>query len=173
MAITRTATYTATYTRQALIELQISRILGRVGADRATQDAIIKGLHSKWIKELSFYAMNNVNQCRAELFVKIDWGRNSLHVSAGRDTISLDTSWRDGVAVEVEKTLALFLEFKASESLNVSIHTRYAPGVDYAHANRTLGFAPAGPVTWANGSIGTAMTIPELDEFTIGLNFAE
>jgi hypothetical protein len=170
MTITRTATYTATYTRQAIIELQVSRILARVNAARSTQDAIIRGVTNKWIAEISLYGMNGSSRCAAELFVKIDWQRNAIHMAAGKHSISLDSSWQSGVSVEVEKTLALFLEFVASEHLSVKIYTRYAPGVDRAHANRVLGFITAQPVTWVGGSIGTAMTIPELDEFTIGLN---
>lgn len=173
MPITRTATYTATYTRLALIELQISRILGRAGASRSYQDSILKGVRNKWIAEISLYGMKYSGLCSAELYVRIDWQRNTLHISAGKDSISLDPSWHDGVSVEVEKTLALFVEFVSSEHLNVIIRTRYAPGVDRAYANRILGFESAEPVRWASGSIGTAMTIPELDEFTIGLNLSQ
>jgi hypothetical protein len=173
MPITRTATYTATYTRLVLIELQISRILGRVRAAKSTQDSILKGVRNKWIGEIFLYGMNASGLCSAELYVRIDWERNKMHMAAGKDSIFLDPSWQGGVSLEVERTLALFLEFISSERLNVSIQTRYAPRVDRAYANRVLGYKNANPVKWVGGAVGTAMTIPELDEFTIGLNLAQ
>jgi hypothetical protein len=173
MPITRTATFTATYTRQDLIELQISRLLGRVNASRSYQDAIMKGVRYKWIGELSLYGMNYSDRCKAELYVKVDWQQNRLQVAAGKDSIQLDSSWTQGVSVEVEKTLSLFSEYIKAEHLSVTIRTRYAPGVDREHANRVLGFETVERVKWASGSIGTAMSIPELDEFTIGINFAQ
>jgi hypothetical protein len=145
----------------------------RVGLAKFTIDAIMKGINKKWIAEISLYGMNRQGLCAGELFVKIDWQRNAFQLAAGKDSIRLDQSWNDGVSVEVEKTLALFLDFLSAENLNIKCTTRYASGVDRAHANSVLGFSPGKKVTWVSGTVGTAMTIPELDEFTIGVNFSQ
>ena len=173
MPITRTVTYTTTYTRQDLIELQISRLLSRVDASRSYQEAIMKGIRNKWIGELSLYGMNYSELCKAELYIKVDWQQNRLQIAAGKDSVKLDSSWSQGVSVETEKTLSLFLEYVSAEHLRVTVRVRYAPGVDHAHVDRVLGFKTVERVKWVSGKIGTAMSIPELDEFTIGMNFAQ
>ncbi|HXA62217.1 MAG TPA: hypothetical protein VNW94_23960 [Streptosporangiaceae bacterium] len=39
-------------------------------------------------------------------------------------------------------------------------------------ANRELGFVSARPVQWSGGFQGTTMSIPELDEITVGVYLA-
>jgi len=145
----------------------------RVGLAKFTIDAIMKGINKKWIAEISLYGMNGQGLCAGELYVKIDWQRNTFHLAAGKDSILLDQSWNDGVSVEVEKTLALFLDFLSAEGLTIKCTTRYATGVDRTYANSVLGFSRGQKVTWVSGTVGTAMTIPELDEFTIGVKFSQ
>jgi hypothetical protein len=111
--------------------------------------------------------------CHAELYISIDWDRNALHVAAGRNTVDVDGRWRDGIAIEVDRTLALFNDLCAERDLAVAFHTRYRAGVDRAAANGHLGFAPADPVQWREGRLGSAMSVPELDEFTIGVRLTE
>jgi hypothetical protein len=173
MAITRTATSTQTYTRTVLIKLQVDRVLSRVNLASSHIAKILQGIDNKWIAEVSVYGMNAQGYCSAELFMKMDWERNQFHVSVGKESLSVDNSWTGGISLEVEKTLGLFLEFVQSESLTALVHTRYAPGVDREAANRALGFVTASPVQWSGGFVGTAMTIPELDEFTVGLRLRE
>jgi hypothetical protein len=173
MAITRTTTVTATFTRQWLIELQIDRVLARVGATSATSKGVLSGLAKKWIVEVSVYGLDAVGRCAAELLLKIDWDRNAFHLSAGRETVELDGSWEDGISVEVDRTLILFLEYVQEENLSSKIHVRYAPTVDEEAANRELGFVPAEPVTWRGGFVGTAMTVTDLDEFSVGVRLVD
>ena len=170
MAITRTRTATKTFTRVTLIKLQVDRILSRCDVDGDTIMKILMGIEEKWIQDIHVYALDGATKCWAELHVKIDWDRNQLHVTAGREQVTIDTRWRDDIAIEVEKTLALFEEYCQDKSLRFEVHTRYRRGVDRDSVNTRLGFVTAIPVQWAGKSFGSAMTVPEVDEFTIGIN---
>ena len=173
MAITRTRTATKTFTRLTLIKLQLDRILSRCNVDNDTIMKILGGIDEKWIEDLHVYGLDPAARCWAELHVKIDWDRNELHVTAGREQLTIDTRWRDDIAIEVEKTLALFEEYCQDKSLHFDAHVRYRLGVNRDMVNRRLGFVAAEPVQWAGQSFGSAMSVPELDEFTIGINLVE
>lgn len=170
MAITRTATYTATYTRTELIKLQVERVLVRSAMAPESVRAVLKGVDQRWISEISVYGLDRNGECHAELFIKIDWSRNALHMSAGRDTVQVDAGWQGGISTEVDLALGKFELFIRELGLRKVVHTRYGPGVDRAMANRQLGFTPATPVRWRGGTFGTVMSIPELDEVTVGVN---
>lgn len=173
MAITRTRTVTKTFTRTDLIKLQVDIALNRVGIPAASIKRFLLGLEYRWIAEISVYALDSHGQCWSELFFRVDWERNQFHILAGRDSVAIDERWRNDTAVEVERTLNLFYEYAMEHRLNVICHSRYRPGVDRAHANRTLGMVDASPVTWLGGTIGSSMTVPEVDEFTVGINMFE
>jgi hypothetical protein len=170
MAITRTRTATKTFTRVVLIKLQVDRILSRCDIDSDTIMKIFTGIDEKWIQDVHVYGLDSTGQCWAELHVKIDWERNQLHVTAGREQVSIDSRWRDDIAIEVEKTLGLFEEYCKDKSLRFNVHVRYRSGVNVAHANSRLGFVAAERVRWAGEYFGSAMSVPEIDEFSIGIN---
>ncbi|QXJ23314.1 hypothetical protein AGRA3207_004455 [Actinomadura graeca] len=172
MAIARTATYTKTYVRTELIEMQINRILARSTRDRDYARRLLLGIERRWISEISVYGLDEAGTCHAELFVKVDWNRNTLHMSAGRDTVQVDAGWEDGIATEVDLALQKFEMVTRELGLSKVVHSRYVPGVDRAMANRELGFRSADPVQWRSGFYGTTMSVPELDEVTVGINLA-
>jgi hypothetical protein len=105
--------------------------------------------------------------------MKIDWDRNELHVKTGRNNVVIDSRWRDDVAIEVDKTMTLFEEYCAGRDFEIVCYMRYASGVDRVHAHSVLGFVDTPDVTWAGPLAGTEMTIPEIDEFTIGINLVD
>lgn len=170
MAITRTATRTNTYTRMVLIKLQVSRVLERTRIDESSTRKILLGIEKRWISEISVYGLDDIDICHIELYIRIDWDRNQIHVAAGRDSIDIDDRWHDGISIEVEQSLALFDDYSREMSLHNKFHVRYTPGTDRQTARSGLGFKGADPVKWRDGFTGTAMGIPELDEFTIGIN---
>ncbi|MEV4173409.1 hypothetical protein [Nonomuraea sp. NPDC049709] len=172
MAIARTATYTATYARGELIKLQVHRILARCSNDQVHIRNLLRGVERRWISEISIYGLDQFGTCHVELFVKIDWGRHMLHMSAGRDTVQVDAGWQDGVATEIDLALQKFELVTRELGLRKIVHSRYAYGVDRDMANRELGMSPANPVQWRSGFYGTTMSIPELDEVTAGINLA-
>lgn len=172
MAVAKTATYTKTYARAELLKMQVQRVLVRSGQNQKQITNLLRGIEYRWIHKISVYGMDANDECHAELFVKIDWSRNALHISAGRDTVQVDAGWEYGIATEIDLALQKF-ELAISElGLRKIIHFWYKPGVDREKANRELGFSPAKPVRWRNGSVGTKMSIPELDEMTVGINLA-
>lgn len=172
MAITRTATTTATYARTELVKMQIERILRRSAVDRNTITRILLGVDNGWISELSIYGLDDSGWCHAELFIRIDWNRNALHISAGRDTVQIDAGWEGGIATEVDLALEKFDMFARRLGLRKTFHVRYTPGYDVDTINQRLGFSRARPVRWRDGTVGTVMSIPELDEVTVGINVA-
>jgi hypothetical protein len=105
--------------------------------------------------------------------MKIDWERNEIHVKAGRNNVVIDSRWRDDVAIEVDKTMTLFEEYCAGRDFEIGCYVWYASGVDAVYANSVLGLVDATDVTWAGPLAGTEMTIPEIDEFTIGINLVD
>jgi hypothetical protein len=173
MPITLTHTATRTFTRIDLMKLQIERVLYRCRIDETSTRQILAAIDQKWIAEISLYGMDTTGECHAELYMSIDWARNELHIAAGRNTVGVDDRWRDGIAIEVEKTLALFEDVCAERDLKVIFHTRYRSGVDSIAANEHLGFVAVNPVRWREGKVGSAMSVPELDEFTIGVRLTE
>lgn len=173
MAITRTATYTATYTRTVLIKMQIERVLMRSGMNPRNMRSVLHGVDQRWISEISVYGLDGQGYCHTELFVRIDWNRNALHLAAGRDTVQIDAGWEDGISTEIDLALQKFETFCRDLRLTKKVTVRYAPGLDSHDINRRLGFSPAAPVQWRGGTIGTVMSIPELDEVTVGLNAAD
>ncbi|WP_062212963.1 hypothetical protein [Streptomyces sp. NBRC 109706] len=172
MAITRTSTHTATYTRTELIKMQVERVLVRSRVTQKCTEAILRGLEMRWIAEVSIYGLDENDECHAELFIKVDWSRNALHISAGRDTVQIDDGWQDGISAEIDLSLKKFEEFVRQLGLRRVFRTRYAPGVDRDLTNRRLGFVRSSAVRWRDGTVGTAMSIPELDEVTVGINIA-
>jgi len=173
MAFARTATYTATYTRVELIKLQVQRVLARSIPDqRGYINKLLRGIDKRYISEISVYGLDRDEMCRAELFIEIDWKRNALHISAGREKVQVDSRWQEGIAVEVDLTLQKFEEVTRELGLHKIVYCRYGPGVNREKANRELGLQPADPVRWKSGFVGTKMSIPELDEFSIGINIA-
>jgi hypothetical protein len=172
MAITRTVTHTATYTRIALIKLQISRVLERSSISARVVAKVLEGIEQKWISEVSVYGLDQYGTCCVEIFMKIDWVRNQFHVSAGGDEVTIDKRWHGGISVEVEKAMALFEEVASAENLDTTVYVRYTPGIDVERARAELGFVAAEKVRWKDGVVGTAMSIPELDEFTVGIRLS-
>jgi hypothetical protein len=170
MAIARTATYTTTYTRMELIKLQISRVLKRTRVDASSTSSILLGIENRWISEISIYGLDDTDICHVELYIKIDWYRNQVHIAAGRDSINIDDRWNDGISIELEQSLALFEDYSREMELHNIFHVRYPPRTDQQLVRSRLGFKSADPVKWQGGFKGTAMGIPELDEFTVGIN---
>lgn len=173
MAIARTTTHTETYTRMELIKLQVERVLVRSAFSATDVAAIIRGVENRWITEISIYGLDADGDCHAELFVKIDWSRNALHMAAGRDTVHVeDTGWPDGVSTEIDLALRKFEMFAGELDLRRIFHVRYGAGTDRDETNRRLGFQRAKRVRWRDGTVGTVMSIPELDEVSVGINAA-
>jgi hypothetical protein len=172
MAIARTATHTTTYTRMELIKLQVSRVLMRTRIGASSTRSILLGIENRWISEISIYGLDDIGICHVELYMKIDWYRNQFHIAAGRDSIDIDDRWNDGISIELEQSLALFEDYSREMELHNIFRVRYDPGVDRQFVRSQLGFSSADPVKWKGGFKGTAMGIPELDEFTIGINMA-
>lgn len=173
MAISRTATYTATYPRMELIKLQIKRVLVRSGVDEGGVKSVLSGIEKRWISEVSVYVLDAGGDCYFELSIKVDWKRNEIHLSAGRDIVEVDSSWKNGISAEVDLSLGTFEKFVRERRLRKEVRVRYAPGVDRDKVNRILGFTPAAPVRWRGGTVGTAMSIPELDEVTVEIKGVE
>ncbi|MDL4818919.1 hypothetical protein [Actinomadura opuntiae] len=172
MVIARTATYTAAYARAELVKMQVQRVLARSSQDRDFVRRLLIGVDRRWISEISVYGLDGAGACHVELFIRIDWDRNALHIAAGRDTVQVDAGWQDGVSTEIDLALQKFELVTRELGLRRVVHSRYAPGVDRARANRELGFRTANPVQWRSGFYGTTMSIPELDEVTVGVNLA-
>lgn len=173
MAVTRTTTVTKTFARVELIGLQIGIALRRAGVAESSARNVLQGASEKLIGEVSLYGLDSTKRCWAELFMKIDWRRHELHMTAGRTTVAIDAGWHDDLSVEVEMSERLFKDFCATHGLNVHLVIRYRPGVDRDAANRRLGFVRAAPVVWRGGAVGTAMSIPELDEFSVGVRLLD
>lgn len=173
MAVVRTRTATKTFTRVSLMKMQIDRVLTRSRVSSDYIRRILRGVDNRWIAEISVYAIDGAEACWCELFMRIDWSRNEIHVADGRDAVTIDSRWTDDIAVEVEKALGLFEDYANDHDLRILVHTRYRSEVDREAANRTLGFVNAEPVRWAGGMVGSAMTVPELDEFTVGINIID
>ncbi len=166
--VTRTRTSTKTFARIDLLELQIDRVLTRTCV--SGKEAILRGIREGWIMEVSVYGVDASGLCWAELFIKIDWERHKMHLAAGRSTVSIDSRWsQDSTAVETDKTLALFERYRAEHGLHGLCHVRYRTGINRQQANLALGFTAADPIRWKGGHVGTHMSIPELDEFSIGV----
>lgn len=172
MVVARTATYTATYARAELIKLQVQRVLTRSTSDQDYIRRLLLGVEKGWIGEISVYGLDRTNACHAELFIKIDWSRNTLHMSAGRDTVHVDAGWKDGVSTEIDLALQKFELVTRELGLRKVVYSRYTSGVNRDRANRELGFRTADPIQWRSGFYGTTMSIPELDEVTVGINLA-
>jgi hypothetical protein len=173
MAVTRTQTATKTFTRVSLIKMQVDRVMTRAGLSAGSAEKILHGIEKRWIAHVFLYGLDGAGLCHCELFMRIDWQRNQIHIAAGRDQVTIDSRWRDDVAVEVEKAMMLFEEYVAEKQLKVVVHTRYGVGVDRQLANRELGFVNATDVKWAGGTVGSSMTVPEVDEFTVGINLLD
>lgn len=173
MAITRTATASTTHTRMALIKLQVSRVLQRTRIEASSTRSILLGIENRWISEISVYGLDDKDVCHIELYIKIDWSRNEIHIATGRDTIDIDDRWNNGVSIEVEQSVALFEEYSRELNLHNIFHVRCSPGMDRQVVWNRLGFKDVSKVKWRDGFRGTAMGIPELDEFTIGINMGQ
>lgn len=172
MASTRTATTARTFSRLDLMTMQVERILERCHVSEGTATKIARGIKEKWLAELSVYGLDSDGAAVAQLYMTIDWQKHEIHVAAGRETVTVDGRWRQGIAIEVEKALALFGDVCEAENLTNDLHARYRPGVDHAVVDASLGFKDAEPVKWRSGVVGSAMTIPEIDEVVVGVKIA-
>ena len=175
MTSTFTATSTYTYARLQLLKLQIEIAIRRIGGVSASfQQSILNGLDKRLIGEVSFYALDASNLCRAQLDLTIDWARHELEVTSGRATVTIDGRWRESAAIEVDAAIDLFNRYVHENSLSSRCLVSYARGVDGTAANRELGLKDAEPMKWAEGDrVTRGYNIPELKELRVGLRLLD
>jgi hypothetical protein len=171
MAITRTTTYTVSYARVALLELQISAILELAGVVDSAKSAIREGIQNRWIENISLHWINSRNLVEVELSLNIDWGKYNLHLAAGRESVDISTR-REPDAVSLDGTIEMILDWARDRDLRVVPTIRYAVGTDVETANQILGLTPVAPVRWLSGAIGTVAPLPRLDEITAPIRLA-
>ena len=170
MAKTHTASSTITFARMALLKMQIRIALRRASEiSKESLAAIEKGLDNRWISEVHIYGLNRSGLCRAQLSLEIDWAEHNLHLSEGRAKVTIDGSWVDNTAVEVDEAVDLFNKYAKQNMLSVKVTISYPSHLDRIYINRQLGFVPAEPIKWAGGVIGNYSKVPELSELKVGV----
>jgi hypothetical protein len=167
MAITYARTTTNAYTRIDLIAMEVRVVLRKAGIQQAVVDRVSKGLRKKWIERVAICGQNAQGLTSCQLGLKIDWSRHNLHMSAGRSTVPISGEWTDGLAIEVQEPLSLYLDCVRARGLHTRLYLWYPPTVSRELANRELGFVTASPPRWAGTPEAAAdFRIHELDEVT-------
>jgi hypothetical protein len=161
-----------TFARMGLLKMQIRIALRRtVNITEKSIEAIELGLENKWISQASIYGMDGNNLCRAQLDLAIDWNEYDVHMSKGKATVSIDGSWENNTAVEVDEAAALFNKYVRLNKLSTTWAVFYPPGLNEDEINRRLGFVTIKPIKWAGTGISHQSQIPELPELRVGLRF--
>jgi hypothetical protein len=167
MAIVYARTTTSAYTRLDLIAMQVRVVLRKAGIEQAVVDRVSKGLRSKWIERVAICGQNAQGLTSCQLGLRIDWDRHNLHMAAGRSTVPVGTEWTDGLAIEVQEPLSLFLDCVRARGLHTRLYLWYPPSVSRSMVNSQLGFVDASPPRWAGKAEAAAdFRIHELDEVT-------
>jgi hypothetical protein len=167
MALTYARTTSNTYTRLDLITMQVRVVLRKAGIEEVVVNRVSKGLGLKWIERVAICGQNARGLTSCQLGLKIDWSRHELHMAAGRSTVPVGGEWKDGLAIEVQEPLSLYLDCVRARGLHTRLYLWYPPTVPRETANRELGFVTASPPRWAgNPEAAADFRIHELDEVT-------
>src|SRR6266404_3530448 len=127
---TRTATTSKTFTRIDLLKLQVVIALRRARVAPATVGKIRKGVENGWLEKIVVYGVDSSDLVWCQLTLSIDWAQHSIHLTAGRVSVSIDDRWANDTAIEVDETLGLFEQFTRAKGLTSKVHVWYSPQED-------------------------------------------
>ena len=110
--MTSTRTFTSTFVRIELIELQFEVVLRSFTDLSVNTIAKIKeGIENQWITEMTIYAQNALNMCEASLTLEVDWKEHNAQLAQGRTRVSVDDRWLNGAAIPVDASIKFFEDF--------------------------------------------------------------
>jgi len=159
-----------TFARMELLKMQIRIALRRASEiSKKNLAAVEKGLDNQWISEVNIYGLDHSGLCRAQLSLEIDWDEHGVQLSEGRARVTIDESWIDNTAVEIDEAVELFNKYVKINNLKVKLRFYYRSYLDVDYINRQLGFVSAEPITWAAPGVSDNREIPELPELKVGI----
>lgn len=174
MAQTFTRTSTYTYTRAAVLALQVGRVvISATGSDFFAQVAA-KGIkENQWIEVVNIYALDADGKIRAEIVMRIDWDRHTLHIKGNRQFIQLERDISDGKPVSrvLEEVVNFFKNQATEAGWTTHWSVSYRVGVDGKAVNKELGLSSGPHRDWASGEpIHVYGKVPDkLDELSVDL----
>jgi hypothetical protein len=130
------------------------------------------GVDTKYLKQLSVYAVDSAGICRGQLTIEIDWERYEVHVREGRDSI-LATGWTaDGASIDVDELTVMFCDFARAHGFRVDWVVFVRDNIDKDVAFETLGLVSTSAPKFRDGKVprGMKSRIMEMDEMSVGLN---
>jgi hypothetical protein len=147
--MTVTLTRTATYSRFALLIMQVRALLRETaGASDDTLARVSKGLQPPhYIEKITVMGLYRNGKIGAELQLSIDWRKHSLMVKSG-GLVKTPPHWVDSVAPSLIEAIITFNDAVASANLAVEWTVTYASQFNRDKVNRELGFRHASPRVW-------------------------
>jgi len=173
MVLARTFASAKTFARQDLLKLQVKVMLRR-GSDISDSGlrGVERGLDEHWIRWVMLFGIDHTDKLVAELSFEIDWATHKVLLQGGRDCVVIPSNWAADTAPELDEAVRAFETTCKRLNLTQEWRVRYDSWVDFEHANRTLGFTPARPVSWRHPPEELRLGIPELEEATVTVRFA-
>jgi len=174
MAESRTTTSSSTFSRVELLALQLDFIVSATVAGIDLERLLRIGvIENKWIELFYVDAVDTDGKICAQIIVRIDWERNAIHVSLGRNEIALDERLSKGKRLDarIDALTASFNRIVERKKLKTVWSLRYRSDVDRIEANSVLGLAAGPKREWANGERMHALGIvpQKLDELSVDL----
>ncbi len=170
---TRTRTVTTTWTRIDLLVRQVRIVLRRTtNTDETDLKEVFEiGLREKMIGEVNIYGVDDQGLGHAEIRILIDWEKHQFHIREGRENVTVDSRWIEGVSLELDELTMDFNEYVRKKSLRTFWRVAYAHGVDVSNARKILGLTPADPMKWKGKKVGWSLCIEDLDEMSVGVYY--
>jgi cold shock CspA family protein len=150
--MTKTATYTGTFTRAEYIALQADMLIFKtMNVDFG--DRSLKGIiENQWIETIAVVALDKDERKQMELTMRIDWESHRVHIESGRVAIpAVGAHAKDEqFNVVLAKMAKKFVEVAKMRSWKVTWTVGYRADLDINLVHRHLNTAPV-KREWADG----------------------
>ena len=174
MAVTSSRTLTKTFARSELLKWQILTALRRtVSLREETRIRLNQALDRQWVKAVHIYGITDEGECSGKLILQVDWDEYKLHIYRGKGVITIDGSWTNRTALEVDEAVSIFTEWVEQHRLTTRYAIESVTPEDGTELSRFLGFLPTEEPKWSGDAHGTTLSNRDLSELSIGCFFAD
>jgi hypothetical protein len=169
-----TMTRTETFTRFALLEMQIRTMLRDASdIDSQSLDRISLGLKDPhYIEMIVVQGLFPHGTIGAELRLAIDWRMHKLEMRSGGEMVQVPSSWTNGVAPSIEEGVRTFMSACQQAGLQREWSVFYGQGFDFQTVNQYLGFTPGLRRVWESDPQSVNLGLGPLGEGSLVVRLA-
>lgn len=152
MISTHTNTITKTFNRLNLLKIQFDLVLRCLNVPKKTLELYQNLIDKRWLKQISFYALDSNNDCQAKIDLVIDWNELDRHIFTVR-SLQRGEAWTNEIVPELKSIVDRFYDFASRNSLSIEHQFCYRDEVDLKRANQELGLECSKKIIWKESSV--------------------